>query len=564
MFLNKGIRLVGYICLLFAITGCKGEMKNSFFKGDTQEQYNIVFISIEDNSPYFSFYGDSTAKTPELDKLASESLIFDNAFATVGVCGPARSSIITGMYPVSIGTHNMRTGKDVFTWGKRKYNGDTIFYDPQGNPICHYSAVLPVHVKCFTNYMREAGYYCTNNPKTDYQFSAPLSAWDENSFKAHFKNREDGQPFFSVFNFNVCHESKIWGKAKDSLRINKDNVMLHRYHPDNEIVRTDVARNYSNLEILDIQVGALLKELKKEGVYHNTIIFFYSDHGGPLPRGKRAIYDSGLKIPFMVKLPGMNKSSRTDQLISFVDIAPTVLSLAGIKPPAYMQGKAFLGKYSVEERDYIYGSADRFDEKYDMIRCIRDKEYLLVKNFTLNQSRYLDISYRKHMPMMREILRLRNENLLDSIQMKWFEPEKPEIEFYNVGLDPDQINDVSHLPENESRIKTMLAELENWQKRVEDKGFIPEGELINSFWPKLKQPQTKIPEYTVVSKKYQLECATQGSDIVYRIDSSPNKTKELDYWKLYSKPIKKQEGDYLHFRATRIGYIDSKEVIVKM
>jgi len=204
------------------------------------------------------------------------------------------------MYPASIGTMHMRTAHDYAGWGERKYAVTTDATDVAGEPIRQYSAVIPEMVKCFTEYLRASGYYCTNNAKTDYQFAAPVTAWDANSNKATWKNCPEGKPFFSVFNHEVTHESRMWMNKKLAQTVSPNSVPLPDYYPEDSIVRQDVARNYSNIELLDKQIGEKIAELKKAGLYDKTIIFFFSDHGGPLPRGKREIYDSGLRVPFLV------------------------------------------------------------------------------------------------------------------------------------------------------------------------------------------------------------------------------------------------------------------------
>ncbi len=552
-------KTVFFMMILFTIISCKKTWK----KDKVETRYNFLFITNEDISPYLSFYGDSTAHTPNLDKLAKSSLIFDNAFTPVGVCAPSRSCIATGMYPISIGTHNMRTGQDYTGWGNRIYN-DIGLKDPAGNKVIQYAVVVPPEVKVFTKFLREAGYYCTNRFKTDMQFATPMSAFDENSQKAHYKHRKPDQPFFSIFNSLTTHESKIWVYAKDSLRIDPEKVKLPSYFPDNPIVRTDVARNYSNIELFDKEVGNLLDELKKEGLLDKTIIFYFSDHGGPLPRGKRAIYDSGLRSPFMIRFPKGLHKGRTDRLISFADIAPTVLSLAGIKPPDYIQGRAFLGKYEEKERNYVYGSRDRFDEIYDRVRSIRNKKYLLIRNYYTEIPRYHDIAYRKKIPMMRELLKLRDEKKLNKEQMLWFESPIPEYELYDVINDPEQVHNLSGKEEYQNIIKEMAVKLDSFLKAVDDKGKIPEGELLKKMWPGLKQPLTLEPEIDLRSGKYFLTGNTPGSDIVFRIDSVGTMIDERDHWNIYTHPIPVQRGKYLHIRSVRIGYADSKEIILKM
>ena len=525
---------------------------------------NFLFITCEDISPFLSFHGDSTAKIPSLDRLASQSLIYKNAFATVAVCSPSRSSIITGMYPISIGTHNMRTGKDIYGWGQRSYTGDSVLSDPEGNAICDYSVVLPEHVKCFTQYLREHGYYCINNAKTDYQFAPPLSAWDENGRTAHYKNRKPDQPFFAVFNLEITHESRIWMKAKDSLRIDPKQVPLPSYYPDTKTTRTDVARNYSNIEELDVQVQQILTELEDIGLEDNTVVFFFSDHGGPLPRGKRAIFESGLHVPFLVKLNKKNRKGETDRLISFVDIAPTILSLAGIEPPDYMQGKAFLGDYEADEREYIFGSSDRFDECYDRIRCVRDTGYMLIRNYNTQIPHYLDVAYRKQIPMMREMLEMHRNDMLDSVQQQWFRTPKQELELYHISTDPEMVRNLAGIQGYEKIIERLDLQLDNWQENVRDLGEFSEGELLNDMWPELKQPQTPKPKIILSEDKFELICKESGADIVYRIENTDEAIKTYDNWNVYMGPKLVVKGKYLHVRACRSGYRDSEVVVFAM
>ena len=349
-----------------------------------QEKPNILWIVTEDISPTLSMYGDTTAKTPALDELAAVSTIYTNVYAPVGVCAPSRSSIITGVQPISLGTMHMRAGKDVMSWGQRKYkdvvvkNG-VLKSDLNGDPVREYSTVIPEEVKCFPQFLRADGYYCTNNQKTDYQFAAPITAWDENNTKAHWRNRPKGMPFFSVFNIGITHESRLWKNENLPLTVNPSDVKVPPYLPDTAATRETVARHYSNVELMDKEVAKIITQLKEDGLYDNTIIFFYSDHGGPLPRQKREIYDSGLHVPFMVK--GVNSKTHTfsDRMISFIDLAPTILSLANITAPKYMQGQAFLGNKKGKENTYIYASSDRFDEYSDRSRAVRNKRFFICK-----------------------------------------------------------------------------------------------------------------------------------------------------------------------------------------
>jgi N-sulfoglucosamine sulfohydrolase len=251
---------------------------------------NILWITCEDMSPHLGSYGASYVKTTHLDKLASEGIRYTNVFATAGVCAPSRSAIITGMYQQSIGTQHMRTPK--LSANKDAYPPDYIGY----------SAMVPEAVKCFPEYLRAEGYYCSNNVKEDYQFEAPPTVWDESSTTAHWRNRKnDAQPFFAVFNLMVTHESQVWARAKEPLLIDPKNVQVPPYYPDVPEVRLDVARHLSNVMVMDQQAGEILNQLEQDGLSDNTIIFFFSDHGDGLPFVKREIYDRGTRVPLIIK-----------------------------------------------------------------------------------------------------------------------------------------------------------------------------------------------------------------------------------------------------------------------
>ncbi|WP_242205396.1 sulfatase family protein [Aestuariivivens insulae] len=540
-------------CTLYAKLHIQESQKK---KVELNKRPNILWIVTEDISPNLSFYGDHTAKTPNLDALAKESLIYDNAFAVVGVCAPTRSSIITGMYPTSIGTMHMRTGQDVMSWGIREYH-KVDRTDLQGDSIIQYSAVIPEYVKCYTEYMRAAGYYCTNNQKTDYQFAAPVTAWDENNNKAHWRHAPKDKPFFAVFNIGTTHESQLWKKSDLPLTVDPNTVPVPPYFPDNEATRETIARHYSNIELMDAEVGAFIKQLKDDGLYNNTIIFFYSDHGGPLPRQKREIYDSGLKVPFMVK--GINTNNgRTDRMISFVDLAPTMLSLAGVKPPEYMEGNAFLGAYKSEERDYIFGTSDRFDEHTDRIRAVRDKSYLYLRNDFPELTKYKDVAYRKNVPMMPTFLKLRDEGKLDAVQHIWFETKTNE-ELYDCTKDPHNLNNLAKDPKYASILSKMRQTLKEHMAQRPDLGLVPESQLINEMWPNFVQPTTKPVTLNVVEtsqgKTISLSCPTKGASIAYIVSDKPNEQFDLNSgWQLYTKPFKINQGQFVYAIAERIGF----------
>ncbi|MGC8867921.1 MAG: sulfatase family protein, partial [Elusimicrobiales bacterium] len=296
----------------------------------------------------------------------------------------ARSAIITGMYSISVGTHHMRTTSPTMA-APEKITSQL--------PV-PYSAVLPHYVKCFTEYLRQEGYYCTNNVKTDYQFAPPFTAWDECSEKAHWRNRPDkNQPFFAVFNPTKTHESGMWEENCPEITFDPDKIKIPPIYPDTPEVRKAFARMYTNIEYNDRIFGKILKQLEEDGLVENTVVFHWSDHG-PLPRGKRWTYDLGIHVPLIIRWPGHIKpKSKSDRLISTIDLGPTVLSIAGIPIPSYIQGIPFLGKYAKPPRRYIYASRDRHDTSYDMVRAVRDKRYKYIRNYCTDLSYNLWIPY---------------------------------------------------------------------------------------------------------------------------------------------------------------------------
>ncbi|RMB64155.1 DUF229 domain-containing protein [Dokdonia sinensis] len=566
--------VLSLIGLFVLIISCNSNKSSTSSFGSAQDsdggQPNILWIVCEDISPILSFYGDNTAKTPVLDKLASESVVYDKAFSVVGVCGPSRSAIITGMYPTSIGTMHMRTAQDVMNWGKRTYKKDVGRQDVQGNDIIQYASVIPDYVKAFPEYLRTEGYFTSNNEKTDYQFASPVTVWDENGKKAHWRNRKKGQPFFSVFNFGVTHESRIWKNADLPLTVSPDDVPVPPYFQDTETSRTDLARLYSNVELLDKEVGDLLQKLKDDGLYDNTIIFFYSDHGGPMPRQKREIYDSGLHVPFMVKdLRGTK--GRSDQIVSFVDLAPTVLSLAGVEIPEHIQGKAFLGVQNDEKRNYAFGTSDRFDEFTDRSRAVYNDQFLYIQNDFPEKMWYKDVGYRKQVPMMEELLRFRETCAersrsgcnLTPTQQEWF-TDKPKAELYDYVNDPHNLINLIDNPKYTAVQKELRSRLLKFRDEYIDYGMMPEAQFINQIWPDFEQPVTAEIEINTESENasaevVRLSSSTKGASIGYIISDTVMDELDLNSgWHVYHKPLEVKKGQYLYAMAQRIGFRESE------
>ena len=505
---------------------------------------NILWLVTEDISPYISSYGDSTAKTPNLERLAKEGVRFTNVFSVSGVCAPSRSCLITGMYPTSIGTNNMRTLNP---------------YPGLGIP--KYSVVLPPEVKMLSELMRRAGYYCTNNNKQDYQFEAPLSGWNESSLKAHWRNRPLGKPFFSVVNFEVTHESQIWMKKDDELLVDPAKVKIPPYYPESPIIRRDLARMYSNIMEMDRKVGEKLKELEDDGLLENTIIVWYSDNGGPIPRGKREIYDTGLHVPMIIRYPDKKLAGTVNtDLVSFVDFAPTTLSLAGANIPSYLQGQAFAGVSKAESpRKYIYAARDRMDSEYDLVRAVRDKRFKYIRNYQPEKPYMQNIAYRKQMDLMNELLKFEKEGKLDSVQQLWFRKNKDEEELFDTQNDPFELKNLAADLAHSSKLGELRAALDKWMVLTKDKGFIEEIDWVASFWPNMIQPATQKPTLKSSAGVVSLKSETVGASLSYKILNQSATSGSVE-WELYSSPFRLKQGQKIIAVAERIGYKSSDKL----
>ncbi len=388
------------------------------------------------------------------------------------VCAPSRSAIITGMYPSSIGTGNHRAYHQ-----KRKVRPDS----ESELEFPYYSSRLAEAIKPFTQILRENGYFCTNNSKTDYNFKLRKEAWDESSKGASWEKRKKDQPFFAVFNFGVTHESSIWNRDKKKLKVDPNNLNVPPVFPDDSIVRHALAVNYSNLIEMDIQMGKIIDKLKKQSLYDNTFIFFYSDHGGPFPRHKRAIYETGTKVPLIVKFPKGFKTEekRNNDMLSFIDFAPTILSIANINIPKIYQGKPFLGfKKSLEKRKYLFTASDRFDELTDRIRAVKSKKFKYIRNYNTEKPHALNVVYRTQMNLMKHLNELNKTNSLSEKQKLWFQAPKSPEEFYDLENDPFELNNLIENEEFSSHIYELKLKLDTWLMNINDLGGIPEKELV--------------------------------------------------------------------------------------
>ena len=418
---------------------------------------NILWITSEDNGPHLGCYGDSFAVTPNLDRLAKRSLRYTKASSTAPVCAPARTTIISGIYPPATGAEHMRS-----------------------------MTQLPADFKMYPVYLRELGYYCTNNSKEDYNLEKVGNVWDDSGRKAHWKNRPDGKPFFAIFNHTISHESQIRNKINPADRIHDPaKVRLPAYHPDTPEVRKDWAQYHDRITMMDKLVGKNLRELEEAGLADDTIVFYYGDHGSGMPRSKRWPYFSGLNVPLIIHVPEKFKhlappeyktGGSSDRLVGFIDLAPTLISIAGAKAPAHMQGHAFMGQHTAPAQKFSFGFRGRMDERYDMVRTVFDGRHVYIRNYMPHKpyGQYLDYMFQT--PTTRVWHDLYHAGKLNAAQSTFWQT-KPAEELYDIETDPDEVNNLARSKDHSDVMKRMRRAHRSWAAEVRDVGFLPEAEI---------------------------------------------------------------------------------------
>ncbi len=416
---------------------------------------NILWISSEDHGPQMGCYGDKYATTPNVDALAARGMIFRHAWSCAPVCAPARTTLISGLYPPSTGGEHMRS-----------------------------MVRLPADFKMYPQFLREAGYYCSNNAKEDYNLAKPGKVWDDSSGKAHWKNRASGQPFFAIFNALQSHESQIRTRPHKPLH-DPAGVRVPAYHPDTPEVRQDWAQYYDKVTEVDAIAGAHLKDLTDAGLAEDTIVFYWADHGSGMPRSKRWPCNSGLQVPVVAYFPEKWKhlappeyktGGASDRLISFVDFAPTVLSLAGVQPPAWMQGHAFAGKFITQPQPFIYGFRGRMDERIDCVRSVTDGRYVYLRNFMPQLSQGQHVDYQFQTPTTRVWFDLYKSGKATEAQSIFWRPKAPE-ELYDLTTDPDEVKNLAASPQHQEVLAKFRTAQRELAANIRDVGLLPEGEI---------------------------------------------------------------------------------------
>jgi uncharacterized sulfatase len=419
------------------------------------ERPNILWLTSEDHGPHMGCYGDAYATTPNIDALAARGMLYRHCWSNAPVCAPARTTLIAGLYPTATGSEHMRS-------------------------LLPY----PVGKKMYPQFLREAGYYCTNNSKTDYNLAMPGKVWDESSGKAHWRNRAEGQPFFAIFNSTRSHESQVRRRPHQAIH-DPAKAPIPAYHPDTPEVRRDWAQYYDVVSEADADAGRILKQLEEDGLSEDTIVFYYADHGSGLPRNKRWPYNSGLQVPLVVYFPekfqdlassDYRAGSESQRLVSFVDFAPTLLSIAGIEPPEWMQGRAFLGKFQDEPRDFIHGFRGRMDERFDLVRSVSDGRYVYIRNYMPHKIYGQHVSYMFETPTTQVWKRLHDQGKLNASQDIFWSTKAPE-ELYDLTTDPDEVHNLADSPEHREVLARLRQAQRDHAREIRDVGFLPEGEI---------------------------------------------------------------------------------------
>ncbi len=462
---------------------------SALFAQDAAKKPNILWIVSEDNSVFLGCYGYPDSKTPRLDQLAKEGILYENAFANVPVCAPNRSTLITGVYASSMGTEHMRSRN---------------FVPPKTIPF-------------YSQYLKDAGYYCSNNSKTDYNLDPDQqTAWNQMSNGDHHK-RKPGQPFFAVYNLGTTHESSMHKPLDQKLL--KADVTIPPYHPDTPEIRANWAMYHQIITRMDTQVGEILDRLEQDGLADDTIVFYYSDHGGILTRSKRFLYDTGVHIPLIIRfgknfahLAPQEPGTETDRLVSMVDFAPTLLSLAGIKVPEHMQGGAFLGKQTAESRDYVYHLRGRMDERYDFSRAVRDKQFKYIRNYNPHRIYGQFLQYLWKMPTTTSWQAQYKAGKCEGPQKFFWEP-KPAEELYDTKADPWEVKNLANDPKYAEVLNRMRTANREHLLAIRDAGFMPEGEMVR------QAEGTSIYELVRDDKRYPLKEILEIADTATRGDA---------------------------------------------
>ena len=523
---------------------------------------NILLLMAEDMSSRVGAFGDAVAVTPNLDQLAGQGVRYTNTFTTASVCAPSRAAHILGMHQISTGSQHMRSSS---------------------RPDGAYASVPPAEVKAYPELLRAAGYYTYTDRKMDYQFvggvfdSGPFTIWDSaGESQPDWREREEGQPFFGFRNFAVTHESGVFtplGSMPNSVThfimqfirwwtqdepiaevVRQEDVQLPPYYPDTSVVRSDLARHYNNIAFMDGEVGVILTQLEADGLADSTIVIWTTDHGDGLPRAKRELYDSGIKVPMIIRWPerfrpeGIQAGAIDSRLISFIDLAPTILRLAGVEEPDWLQGEDFANDES-EAQKYVFASRDRIDEVPDRQRAIRDEYFKYIRTWHPELPMGHRLAFRDNLAMTRDMRARFEAGQLNTEQARWFEPFGEE-QLFDIKADPYELNNLASDPDYEPALQRMRSAMDAQLASIEDWSDESEASMVTRFQSDGEQRVTAAPRLQLKAGSVELRAVTPGSSLGYRVDNGP--------WQLYVNPIEFAVGSIVEAKAVRYGWQESE------
>jgi arylsulfatase A-like enzyme len=532
--------------------------------GAETQQPNLLLIVAEDLSPRLGVYGDEVAQTPHIDRLAAEGVRYTRAFTTAGVCAPSRAAILMGTHQNRFGAGHMRAAAG------------------------GYVAVPPPEWKGFPELLRGGGYYTVNSGKTDYQmstqlggsFGGPFTIWDRDGGVgegllsddfAVWQRRAPGQPFFAYLTLANTHESQVWptwhlggsawhavllpmrlrNHARWEHRTDPAAVTVPPYYADTPVVRADLARHYDNIAAMDRMVGETLAALEQAGLAQNTVVIFTTDHGDGLPRAKRWLYDSGIQIPLIVRWPGqVPPATVSGELVSGVDLAPTLLALAGVPIPEQMEGRVLLGPSRQPAPDLVFAARDRIDEVPDTVRAVRGPRFKYIRNLRPELGYQPPSLFAAQIPIQQELTRLHGEGALDEVEALWFRETRPPEELYDTVADPHEVHDLSGDPAHRAELQRLRAALDAWLEAAPDLGRLPEEELRERFWPGGVQPRTAAPMITGERAALTVRSSTPGASLGVRVAGGD--------WELYREPFAAPADVSVEAKAVRYGWEESE------
>ncbi|KDA01517.1 sulfatase [Hyphomonas oceanitis SCH89] len=554
------------ICALSWLASCQAQPGAGLNSPATP---NILLVVFEDMSQKIGAFGDPIATTPILDAFAEESILYPNTFTTAGVCAPSRAALITGVHQQSLGAQHMRTHAFGTT------------HEPSGYEI-GYTAVPPPEVKAFPELMRQAGYYTFTgyggwviSNKKDYQFGTPFTIWDDDSVEASWRGRASGQPFFGMVTLATTHESFLFPEqavrttdlaVKTAARNSKllagkekltrpADVIVPPWLPDTPEVRQEIAAQYDNIAFTEKKLQVLLSDLEADGLADNTIVIVTTDHGDGFPRAKRSLYDSGIRVPLMIRLPGGEHAGEVrDELVSFVDLAPTILSTADTSVPAWIQGRDFLGSDRDFPNQYVFASSDRMDSAMDRMKAVRDERYKLIRNYRPEVPLLPRIAFREELRSMQAFRALSATNGLSRLQNSYFDTPRPTVEMYDTLGDPEETRNLAG-EERLSAVQNRLAgALDDWLLRTPDWSAVTEREMVEMMWPAGHQPVTLAPNLRIEKMSDQavnitLSSPTEGASLAWRYEGESDTE-----WRVYTGGTRIPAIACIDVKAVRYGY----------